>query len=365
MQKIYTADEVFTGVERLPNHAVIVQDDVIKNVLPVISLPKNSKINSHSSLIAPAFIDVQIYGANKKLFAVFPTADALEDLYKHCLSGGAHFFQPTVATNTLQVVYKCINAVNDYYKGGGKGLIGLHLEGPWLNKLKRGAHVEKLIHSPEIKEVKELLNYGKGVIKMITLAPEVCSTDVIKLIQSSGVIISAGHSKATFTQATQAFDSGVYTVTHLFNAMSSFHHREPGLPGAVMQHPTVMASIIADGHHVDFEVIKIAKRLIQRRLFLITDAVTETKQGYYPHQLEGDKYVAKGILSGSSITMLQSVKNCIEKVGIELNEALRMASLYPAKVLGIDHYAGMIKKGYSASLIMLDKELNLIGGNII
>ena len=365
MKKIYTADEVFTGVERLPNHAVVVQDNIIENVLPVISLPKNSKIDSHSFLLAPSFIDIQIYGANKKLFAVFPSTQALEDMYKHCLGGGTHFFQPTVATNTLEVVYKCITAVNDYYKAGGKGVAGLHLEGPWINKLKRGAHVEELIHSPDIKEVADLLEYGKGIIKMITLAPEVCSSEVIDLIQSSGIIISAGHSNATFTETMQSFDNGIHTVTHLFNGMSAFHHRAPGLPAAVMQHPTVMASIIADGHHVDFEVIKIAKKLIQRRLFLITDAVTETAQGYYPHHLEGNKYMSKGILSGSAITMLQSVKNCIAKVGIELNEALRMASLYPAKVLGIDHYAGIIKKGYSASFIMLDKDLNLTGENIV
>jgi N-acetylglucosamine-6-phosphate deacetylase len=365
MQKIYTADEVFTGVECLPNHAVVVQNNVIENVLPVISLPRESKIYSHSFLLAPAFIDIQIYGANKKLFAVFPSADTLEEMYKHCLSGGTHFFQPTVATNTSQVVYKCIDAVNNYYKTGGKGVMGLHLEGPWINKSKRGAHVEELIHSPDIDEVTDLLEYGKGVIKMITLAPEVCGADIIDLIQSSGIIISAGHSNSTFTEATEAFNNGIHTVTHLFNAMSAFHHRNPGLPAAVMLHPTVMSSIIADGHHVDFEVIKIAKQLIQRRLFLITDAVTETTEGYYPHQQEGDKYVAKGILSGSSITMLQSVKNCIEKIGIELNEAFRMASLYPAKVLGIDHHTGMIKKGYSASFIMLDNDLKLTSENIV
>ena len=301
----------------------------------------------------------------KKLFAEFPYADTLVDMYKHCITGGTHLFLPTVATNTLQVVHKCIDAVNDYYKANGKGVAGLHLEGPWLNKLKRGAHVEELIHSPDIKEVADLLEYGKGVIKMITLAPEICSTDVTNLIQSSGIIISAGHSNGTFAETMQAFDNGIHTVTHLFNAMSSFHHRNPGMPAAVMQHPTVMASIIADGHHVDFEVIKIAKKLIERRLFLITDAVTETVRGYYPHHLEGDKYVSKGILSGSAITMLQSVKNCFEKVGIELNEALRMASIYPAKVLGIDYYVGMIKKGYAASFIMLDKDLDLIGENIV
>ena len=210
-----------------------------------------------------------------------------------------------------------------------------------------------------------MLNYGRGIIKTITLAPEVCSPDIIELIQSSGVVISAGHSNASFSQATNAFDKSVHTVTHLFNGMSPLHHREAGMVGAVMQHPTVMSSIIADGHHVDFEVIKIAKKLIQRRLFLITDAVTETHEGHYPHQLQGDKYVSNGILSGSSVTMLQSVKNCVDKAGIELNEALRMASFYPAKVMGIDHYMGTIKKGYQASLIMLDNGLNLVGENIV
>lgn len=365
MEKIYTADEVFTGVERLPNHAVIVQDDIIENVLPIISLPENPKIYFHSSLLAPAFIDIQIYGANKKLFAVYPSADTLSDMYKHCLGGGTHFFQPTVATNTPEVVYKCIDAVSDYYKADGKGVLGLHLEGPWINKEKRGAHVQELIHSPGMKEVTDLLEYGKGIIKTITLAPEVCGPDVIDLIQSSGIIISAGHSNASFSEAIEAFDKSIHTVTHLFNGMSSLHHREAGVVGAVMQHPTVMSSIIADGHHVDFEVIKIAKKLVQRRLFLITDAVTETTEGYYPHELQGNKYVSKGILSGSSITMLQSVKNCMEKAGIELNEALRMASLYPAEVMGIDHCKGMIKKGYDASLIMLDNDLNLIGGSIV
>jgi N-acetylglucosamine-6-phosphate deacetylase len=364
MQKIYAADEVFTGLERLPNHAVVVEDGVIENVLPVISLPKNSAIHSHSFLLAPSFIDIQIYGANKKLLAILPSADTIEGMYTHCLDGGTDLFLPTAATNTMETFYKCIDAVNDYYKRGGKGVAGLHLEGPWLNKLKCGAHPEELIHSPDIREVEELLEYGRGVIKMITLAPEICSTQIIDLIQSNGIIVSAGHSNATFEEATQAFNNGIHTVTHLFNAMSPLHHRNPGMPAAVMQHPTVMASIIADGYHVDFEVISIAKKLMLRRLFLITDAVTETTEGYYPHQLEGNKYVADGILSGSAITMLQSVKNCVEHAGIELNEALRMASLYPAKVLGIDHYRGIIKKDYSASFIMLDKNLDLTGQNV-
>jgi N-acetylglucosamine-6-phosphate deacetylase len=162
----------------------------------------------------------------------------------------------------------------------------------------------------------------------------------------------------------QAFDGGIRAATHLFNAMSPFHHRDAGLPGAVMQCQTVMASIIADGHHVDFEVIRIAKKMVQNRLFIITDAVTETTEGYYQHHLQGDKYTSNGILSGSAITMLQSVKNCMSKVGIELNEALRMACLYPAKVISIDHKFGRIQKGYACSFVMLDKNLDIIRNEI-
>ncbi|MEO6329573.1 MAG: N-acetylglucosamine-6-phosphate deacetylase [Ginsengibacter sp.] len=360
MQKIYAADHVFTGVERLPDHAVIVEDDVIKNVLPVISLPKDIRVDVQLSLLVPAFIDIQIYGAVQKLFSVFPAVDTLQIMHEHCVSGGTHFFLPTAATNTVDVFYKCIDAVKQYRNIGGNGVPGLHLEGPWINKLKRGAHIEALIHSPDIKEVTDLLEYGKDIIKIITLAPEVCSKEVIDLIQSYGIIVSAGHSNATFKEATQFFDDGIHLVTHLFNAMSPLHHREAGLAGAVMQHPGVMGSIIADGYHVDFEVIRMAKRLMDRRLFLITDAVTETSQGAYLHKREGDKFTSNGILSGSAITMIQSIKNCISEVGIDINEALRMASLYPAKALGIDHHYGMIQKGYAAAFAMLDENMNVI-----
>jgi N-acetylglucosamine-6-phosphate deacetylase len=142
--------------------------------------------------------------------------------------------------------------------------------------------------------------------------------------------------------------------------MSSIQHRSPGLPGAIFQHDTVMASIIADGYHVNFEMINIAKKILQQRLFLITDAVTETNIGYYQHTLDGDKYTSNGILSGSATSMIQSIKNCIEKVGIELNEALRMASLYPAKAIGINNRVGMIHKGYEESFVFLDGNLNVI-----
>ncbi len=195
---------------------------------------------------------------------------------------------------------------------------------------------------------------------MITVAPEVCSHDVIQLIQSYGVVVSAGHSDGTFEQITESFDQGIITATHLFNAMSALHHRAPGMAGAILHHPNVMCSIVADGFHVDFPAISIAKKIMQHRLFFITDAVTETTEGHYPHQLAGDKYVSNGILSGSALTMAKCVKNAVEKAGIELDEALRMASLYPAQVMGRQAYLGKIKPGYKAHFVVLNKDLEVV-----
>lgn len=360
MQTVFTADKIFTGTDWLPDHAIVIENELIAEVLPVVSLSHKTIVKKHYPLIVPAFIDVQIYGASGKLFATYPTTDSLQKLYEYCVLGGAHYFLPTAATNTIEVFYKCIDAIKSYWDQNGKGVLGLHIEGPWINKLKRGAHIENLIHSPTLAEVKKLLTYGKGVIKIITLAPEVCSQEIIDLILSNDIIISAGHSNATFTEGINAFDNGIAAATHLFNAMSPLYHREAGLPGAVMQHQSVMASIIPDGYHVNFEMISIAKKMMGERLFIITDAVTETNEGLYPHQLAGDKYESNGILSGSALTMIKAVKNLIEKTNIDLSEALRMASLYPARLLGMSNSLGMIKKGYKAEIAFLVEGLNLI-----
>lgn len=310
-------------------------------------------------MLAPAFIDLQIYGAYGRLLAVYPEANSLFKLNEYCNKGGAAFCLPTVATNKYDIFYKCIDAIRDYWNQRGKGILGLHIEGPWINKIKRGAHIESLIHLPTLKQAEDLLNYGKGVIKMITLAPEVCSKEVIDLILSRNIIIAAGHSNATFEEANEGFANGIKTVTHLFNAMSPLQHREPGLAGATMVSDNITASVIPDGHHVDFAAIRIAKIAMKERLFVITDAVTETAEGFYPHELAGDKYVSNGILSGSALTMNKAVRKLIEHCNIELPEALRMCSLYPARVFGIENEAGRIQKDYSANLVVLDDQLQV------
>jgi N-acetylglucosamine-6-phosphate deacetylase len=213
---------------------------------------------------------------------------------------------------------------------------------------------------PPCNEVKEILDYGKDVIKMITLAPEVCSDEVIELILSRGIIISAGHSHATYDEALHGFEKGITAATHLYNAMSPLQHRNPGLVGAILDSDKVMASIIPDGYHVDFAAIRIAKKIMGERLFAITDAVTDTDKGAYQHYLAGDKYEAAGILSGSALNMVKALQRLVQDVGIETGEAIRMCSLYPARVLKIDDQYGKIAPGYKAAFNVLNKNLELI-----
>lgn len=355
------ADKLFTGFDWLTDHAIIIGDNTIKEIIHQSSVPGELSIKKYPGCFAaPALIDLQIYGAHGKLLAEYPEADSLSKLNDYCRSGGAAYCMPTVATNATEVFYHCIDAVRDYWNKGGLGVLGLHVEGPWINPAKKGAHPEQYIYSPTLRQVKELLDYGKGIIKIITLAPEVCSDEIIKYILDQGIVVSAGHSNATYNQAMHGFAQNIPVATHLYNAMSPLQHRAPGLLGAIFDHSSVRASIIPDGHHVDFAAIRIAKEVMKERLFVITDAVTETNTGIYKHVLVGEKYEADGILSGSALKMNKAVQNLVTICNIDLGEALRMCSLYPAQVMHLDNKLGKIQKGYNSSIAILDNNLEVI-----
>jgi len=359
--KAIIADRVFTGNNWLDGHAVLLKNETIADVIPVSELPADILTDKYDScILAPAFIDLQVYGAQKKLFASFPETDALYKLSSECSENGTAYCLPTVATNTKEVFYRAIDAIRKYWDEGGRGILGLHIEGPWISKEKRGAHIGSIIHAPTFAEVEEMMIYGKDVIKMITLAPEVCSNEVIDCILSHNVVISAGHSNAGYDDAMHGFEKGITAVTHLYNAMSGLNHRQPGLVGATFENIKVMASIIPDGHHVDFAAVRIAKKIMGERLFAITDAVTETTEGYYQHQFAGDKYEAGGILSGSALSMNKAFTNLVQFAGIEIGEALRMCSLYPAKVLRMENELGRIQKGFPGNIVVLDESLDCI-----
>ncbi|HEY4336813.1 MAG TPA: amidohydrolase family protein, partial [Puia sp.] len=177
----------------------------------------------------------------------------------------------------------------------------------------------------------------------------------------SGVIVSAGHSNASYEEAVDGFYQGIPAATHLFNAMSPLQGRQPGMVGAIYDNNDVRCSVVCDGVHVDYASVRISKKAMQERLFFITDAVAEVSYGEYVHVFKGDRYtLPDGTLSGSSLTMLQAVRNGVEKCGIPLPEALRMASLYPATVMGIQDQWGVLRPGARADLVLLDEELNLL-----
>ena len=254
-----------------------------------------------------------------------------------------------------------MEVARSYKTGGGKGLLGVHLEGPYINPLKKGAHIEKFIKRPSPEEIRLLLEKGKGILKMTTLAPEQCDRECIGLLLENQIVVSAGHSNATYGQAIDGFYQGIPAATHLFNAMSPLQGREPGMVGAIYDHADVRSSIVCDGIHVDFASVRISKKIMQDRLFFITDAVAEVQYGEYVHVFKGDRYtLPDGTLSGSALTMLQAVRNGVEKAGIPLPEALRMASLYPAALMGLDSQWGSIKKGARADFVLLDEQLNLL-----
>lgn len=356
----YSNATVFTGERWLDQHVVLVKNGIIEDVLPIKQIPSDIKvIDCKNQLLVPSFIDLQIYGAAEKLFSVYPTVSSLQLLADHNAASGTAACLATIATQPIDVIHNCLDAIKEYQNKGGKGILGLHLEGPFINAEKRGAHVKEWIHSPTVAETRTLLDKADGAIKMVTLAPEILDKRIINIFNEYNIIVAIGHSNASFEEATKVMNNGVKTVTHLFNAMSPFHHRNPGLPGAVMQHATTTASIIPDGIHVHYETVKIAKQIMGERLFFITDAVTYTTTGPYQHQFNKNHYTMRdGTLSGSALTMVQAVHNAVHHCDIPLGEALRMASFYPARLMGLQKKIGKIEKGYTATCTLLEKDLS-------
>jgi N-acetylglucosamine-6-phosphate deacetylase len=357
MKQAYLADEVFTGNEKLAERAVLTDNYIITGILPKKSIPSDYTLHSFPGcLIAPAFIDLQLYGGNGKLFSHSLDIESLEATHSYCVAGGCSHFMITMATNSMENFLKGIEAAGAYLLSGKKGLIGLHLEGPWINPVKRGAHIASFIKKPTRDEVTGLLEKGKGIVKMITLAPEQCDDEIINLLMENGILVSAGHSNASYARAKQGFEMGIPAATHLFNAMSPLQGREPGMVGAIYDDRNVMSSIICDGVHVDFASVRISKKIMGERLFFITDAVTEIHEGYYQHIFKGDRYtLPDGTLSGSCMTMMSTFKNAVVEAGISIEESLKMCSAYPAGLLK-DPFLGKIQVGQHADFNIIDKE---------
>ena len=356
MKTTYYNAHVFTGDQVLPRASVTIEDGIILAVDSTNAVVETAaRVDMEGQSLAPALIDLQVYGGRGKLFNNEPTVETIQQTWASVRTGGCAHFQITLSCSPLETMWTAIKACRAYWLAGGEGLLGLHLEGPYFHPEKRGAHPLQHIRQPNETEVAELIERGQGVVRYMTLAPERCDDASLDLLLRSNIYLSAGHSNATFAEARHGFDKGIGRVTHLFNAMSAFQGRAPGLIGATYDWQP-WTSIIADGIHCDFQSLKISKQILGDKLFLISDAVTESLRGDYRFRFAGDRYVDEaGTLAGSSLTMWQAVQNVVQYCGIELAEALRMASTYPATVIGEGYRLGRIAPGYAAEFIRFEE----------
>lgn len=357
MYKVFNNATIFTGSETISGKSLLIRNDRIESIVEPSTVPLDAEIiDCTDRFISAGLVDLQIAGAGGYLFSSSPDPEALRAITEAITISGTTGFLIAIPTNSSEVYSKVIRVVRE---NPHPAVLGLHIEGPFISPLRRGAHIKEYIRIPTIEDVRALIEEGKGVVKMLTVAPEVCTPEIIELLNDNGIVVAAGHSNATFREAVNGFSWGIRTTTHLFNAMSQLHHRDPGLPGAVLQSENVFASIIADGIHVDYSMISIAKKLMKERLFLISDAVEENMKGSYLHVRQSDRFtLPDGTLSGSLLTMMKAVKNCVEHVGIPVDEALRMASAYPADVMKISD-KGRILPGYKADLVVFDRDYNI------
>jgi N-acetylglucosamine-6-phosphate deacetylase len=350
--------QIISNGQITPGKAILISGQKIKGIVSSTAIPQDAeKIDLKGAFVAPGLIDLQIYGTGGKLFAGTPVVEALEQMENDMLSQGTIGFFATIGTNTNEIVEQGIEAAKVYRDRCRGNFWGLHLEGPYLNPIKKGAHPEKFIKKGTLAEVQRWIEMADGVIKMMTIAPELQDKEVIDYLNDNGVILSSGHSNATYQQGKSFLNNPIKAVTHLYNAMPQMHHREPGyIPAIFEERP--YTSVVADGIHVDFAMIRLAKRELGDKLFLITDAVTTTNQGAYQHQFTGDRYVMPdGTLSGSCLTMLKAVENCVNHLNIPLAEAVNMASLYPAQLADVNK--GKVEAGFDADLIVFDSSYNV------
>ena len=343
--------------------AVLVTGGHITAITDEHSIPdKVKKTDLKGAFLAPGLIDLQVYGSGGKLLGEKYQAEALQQMEQDFLAQGTTGFLATIGTNTSELFEQVITAARTYRDDAKGNFWGLHLEGPFLNPERKGAHLVKHMRKATLSEVQKWMEMADGVIKMMTIAPELQDQEVINYLNDHGVILSSGHSNATYEEGKSFLNNPVKAVTHLYNAMPPMHHRNPGYIPAIFEEKPY-TSIVADGIHVDFAMVRLAKRELGDKLFLITDAVTPTTHGTYPlHELKGDHYVMPphNTLSGSNLTMLKAVKNCVEHAGIDLAEAINMASLYPAQLTQM-HKKGKLAPGYDADMIIFNGDYQVLG----
>lgn len=367
--KTVFARELYDGVSTSPRNdqLVFVENGLITEIRP---LAKNEAVPAgtiEAEIAAPGFIDMQINGAADTQFNEEPTADAIVRIAAGARQGGTTHILPTFITAPKTGYRHAVDAVNQALGRGEPGILGVHLEGPFLSPRRPGIHPVSHIRRMSDEDVRIILK-AKGTV-LVTLAPECQDESLIRQLTGAGIKVFAGHTDASTEEMESAIEAGVSGVTHLFNAQSQLTGREPGVVGSALMRSELSAGIIADGFHVQPQNLRLAARLMGNRLCLVTDAM-KTLAGTCdafdlygtPVRLrEGALRGPDGRLAGAHLAMDEAVRNAIALMGISRSTAFCMASTNVAHALGLEDQLGKVALGYRASITLLDTRLNACG----
>jgi N-acetylglucosamine-6-phosphate deacetylase len=335
----------------------------------------DERVDLGGHLLLPGFIDTQVNGGGGVLFNAAPTVDAIAAIGAAHRRFGTTGFLPTLISDDLPVIARAIEAVDAAIDAGVPGVLGIHIEGPFLNPARKGIHDPAKFRTLDDEAIVLLSSLKQGVT-LVTLAPEATTPDMVARLRAAGVVVSAGHTNADYETMRTALDAGLTGFTHLFNAMSPLTSREPGAVGAALEDQASWCGIIVDGRHVHPATLRIAmaaKRL--DHFMLVTDAMPSvgmeakefTLQGRAIRVVDGVCVDATGTLAGSDLDMASAVRNAMQMCGVDLTAASTMASAAPASFLGLGGSLGRIAPGYRADLVVADEHLRVrqtwIGGN--
>jgi len=346
-----------------------------------VRVPRNAKaIDASGKIVAPGFVDIHVHGG-KGRDIMDASYEAVKDIAKFVVSHGTTSFVPTTISAPHSDLLRAVKAMKTVTEKGtyGAAVLGAHLEGPYINLEKRGAHSANYVRLPSIDEFEEIWETSNHAVKIVTLAPELKGAKrLIQKLRELGIVASIGHSNATYTQTVDAIKHGVRHATHMFNRMSGFDPREPSVVGAVLVHDELTAELICDNIHVHPAAMSLLTRVKgSEKVVLVTDAIRAAgmPDGEYAlgkqHIImtDGVSRLESGDFAGSTLTMDRAVRNMMRLVGTPLRTAVKMATINPAVVIKVDENKGSLEPGKDADIVIIDDEINvymtIVKGNIV
>ena len=372
---------IITPYEVLKDYGVIINDGVITKVdLEERLIDSNELvIDGQGNYLSPGFIDIHNHG-NSGSDVMDGDENSLDKMGAYHLSNGITSYLGTVITSSYEDMVNAMKNMCNYNNKDDKAqLIGVHLEGPFFDKSKKGAQPEKYIKAPDLEEIKAILDITKDKMKMVSLAPELeGALEVIEYLSKKGVTAAVAHTNATYDQAIGGINAGITVATHLYNGMRSFNHREPGVIGAVLNDDRVFCEIIYDRYHLHDGAVHIALKMKgYDKIILVSDAMRAAglPDGEYTlgiqkvNVVDGAARIESGNLAGSTLNLRQGVYNMIKYLNIPIHQVVKMASLNPAKAINMDDKLGSIDVGKRADLLLFDQDINIkkviLGGNVV